>query len=156
MKPPQQEERGERTTTEEAALLTEREYQVALFLTRGLRNRQIAAALEIEERTVDKHVEHIMRKLGVRSRAQVAAWAAQHPPRGKRLSPRERTVAALVARGLSSRQIARELMVSEHTVDKHVEHIMRKLGVHSRAQIAAWVVEYRLTTHGVLFSGEAD
>ena len=53
MKPPQQEEQGERSTTEEAALLTEREYQVALFLTRGLRNRQIAAALEIEERTVD-------------------------------------------------------------------------------------------------------
>ncbi len=57
------------------------------------------------------------------------------------LSPRERQVACLVARGCSNRQIGLELFVSERTVDTHVSHILRKLELTSRAQIAAWVVE---------------
>ena len=56
------------------------------------------------------------------------------------LSTREWEVAALITRGYSNRQIARELVISERTVDSHVSHIMRKLALGSRAQIAAWVV----------------
>ena len=56
------------------------------------------------------------------------------------LSTREWEVAALITRGYSNRQIARELVISERTVDSHVNHIMRKLALGSRAQIAAWVV----------------
>ena len=56
------------------------------------------------------------------------------------LSTREWEVAALITRGYSNRQIARELVISERTVDSHVSHIMRKLAHGSRAQIAAWVV----------------
>ncbi|MGH2453668.1 MAG: ATP-binding protein [bacterium] len=59
------------------------------------------------------------------------------------LSPREREVAQLVMEGLSNREIARTLVVSERTVDAHVEHILTKLGFHSRAQIAAWVAVSR-------------
>jgi non-specific serine/threonine protein kinase len=47
----------------------------------------------------------------------------------------------LVARGCSNRRIALELVVSERTVDTHVSHILHKLQLTSRAQIAAWVVE---------------
>lgn len=61
-----------------------------------------------------------------------------------RLSPREREVAALVARGLSNREIAAKLRVAERTAISHVEHIMNKLGLHSRAQIAAWAVRQGL------------
>lgn len=57
------------------------------------------------------------------------------------LTQRERQVANLVARGCSNRQIALELVVSERTVDTHVSHILHKLELTSRAQIAAWVVE---------------
>ena len=57
------------------------------------------------------------------------------------LTPREWQVALLVTRGNSNRQIARELILSERTVDTHVSHILRKLELTSRAQIAAWVVE---------------
>jgi len=57
------------------------------------------------------------------------------------LTPREWQVAALIARGYANRQIARELVVSERTVDTHVSHILRKLELTSRSQIAAWVVE---------------
>ena len=56
--------------------------------------------------------------------------------------PFEREVAGLVASGLTNRQIAARLVVSERTVDAHVEHIRTKLGVRSRAQIAAWMVAH--------------
>jgi DNA-binding NarL/FixJ family response regulator len=57
------------------------------------------------------------------------------------LTSREWDVAVLVARGCSNRQIAHELVVSERTIDTHVSHILNKLGLVSRAQIATWVVQ---------------
>ncbi|HEX2035805.1 MAG TPA: tetratricopeptide repeat protein, partial [Chloroflexota bacterium] len=60
---------------EQAAPLTRREREVAVLVARGLTNRQIAAELVISERTAAHHVDHILTKLGARSRAQIAAWA---------------------------------------------------------------------------------
>ncbi|MGI8424572.1 MAG: response regulator transcription factor [Chloroflexota bacterium] len=57
-------------------VLTRRECDVVALIARGLTNRQIAGELVISERTVVGHVEHILAKLGMRSRVQVAAWAA--------------------------------------------------------------------------------
>ena len=56
------------------------------------------------------------------------------------LTRREREVAALVAEGLTNREIAQRLFISERTADGHLEHIREKLGVNSRAQIATWFV----------------
>src|SRR5215211_720906 len=70
----------------------------------------------------------------------------RQPPsdkRTERLTRREREVAHLVARGLTNRQIASELSVSRNTANNHVARILRKLGLRSRAQIAAWVTERR-------------
>jgi len=53
------------------------------------------------------------------------------------LSPREREVLALVAQGLSDREIAEQLIVSPHTVHRHVANIRHKLGVGSRASAVA-------------------
>ncbi len=55
------------------------------------------------------------------------------------LTAREREVAALVAEGLTNREIAERLVISERTAEYHVEQIRNKLGVRSRAQVAAWV-----------------
>jgi DNA-binding NarL/FixJ family response regulator len=55
-------------------------------------------------------------------------------------------VAVLVARGLTNRQISTRLGISERTAGNHVARILRKLGLRSRAQIAAWVTEYSLPT----------
>jgi DNA-binding CsgD family transcriptional regulator len=57
-------------------VLTLREREVARLLASGCSNREIADALIISEGTVEVHVKHILSKLGFRSRAQVAAWAA--------------------------------------------------------------------------------
>jgi pimeloyl-ACP methyl ester carboxylesterase/DNA-binding CsgD family transcriptional regulator len=59
--------------------LTAREYAVARLVANGLTNRSVAAQLSIAPRTADTHVENIRRKLGARSRAQVAAWITEHP-----------------------------------------------------------------------------
>jgi predicted ATPase/DNA-binding CsgD family transcriptional regulator/transcriptional regulator with XRE-family HTH domain len=66
-------------TTNAAGELTEREAEVAQLVAQGLTNRAIAAHLIVGKRTVDTHVEHVMNKLGVRSRAQIAAWLSHQP-----------------------------------------------------------------------------
>ena len=65
----------------------------------------------------------------------VAPALTSESPLGKR----EAQVATLVADGLSNKQIGTRLLISEHTVDTHIRNIMNKLGVDSRAQIAAWL-----------------
>ncbi len=62
------------------------------------------------------------------------------------LTPRQQQVAVLVAQGLTNRQIADRLVVTERAVAAHVEHILDKLGVGSRAQIAVWASERGLLT----------
>jgi DNA-binding CsgD family transcriptional regulator len=52
--------------------LTGREQQVAHLIRRGARNREVAAALQISEHTVERHVSSILRRLGLRSRWQIA------------------------------------------------------------------------------------
>jgi len=57
------------------------------------------------------------------------------------LGKREAEVAHLVAEGLSNKQIGARLFISEHTVDSHLRKIMFKLGVNSRAQVAARMIQ---------------
>lgn len=60
------------------------------------------------------------------------------------LTAREREVAALIAHGLSNRQIAERLVIATGTAERHVANILSKLHVDSRSQIAAWAVEHDL------------
>ncbi|GAA2585916.1 LuxR family transcriptional regulator [Dactylosporangium fulvum] len=57
------------------------------------------------------------------------------------LSKRETEVAELVAKGMSNKEIAGQLVISQRTAETHVEHILTKLGLASRIQIAAWIRE---------------
>ena len=68
---------GERRTGPPLPPLSPREREVAVLIARGLTNREIAAGLVVTERTAATHIEHILNKLGLRSRAQVAVWAAE-------------------------------------------------------------------------------
>jgi predicted ATPase/DNA-binding NarL/FixJ family response regulator len=60
------------------------------------------------------------------------------------LTPRERQVAALVASGRTNRQIGRVLGIAEKTAEVHLHHVMSKLDVRSRAEVAAWAVAQQL------------
>ncbi|MFI0444041.1 ATP-binding protein [Actinomadura sp. 6N118] len=59
--------------------LTPRETEIAGLVAQGMSNKEIAAAAVIAQRTVEGHIEHIMNKLGFRSRAQIAAWVGDQP-----------------------------------------------------------------------------
>jgi DNA-binding NarL/FixJ family response regulator len=59
-------------------------------------------------------------------------------PRSSTLSDRETQVADLVAAGLTNREIAEQLFISERTVHSHLSHIFTKLDVTSRTQLAVW------------------
>jgi non-specific serine/threonine protein kinase len=65
--------------------------------------------------------------------------AARPAAAGGPLTAREREVAALVAEGLTNKQIGERLVISERTVDNHVQRILARLGATNRAQVAAWV-----------------
>jgi non-specific serine/threonine protein kinase len=71
--------------------------------------------------------------------------AAPRPGRGSAtlapLTPREEEVAILVSRGLTNRQIASELFISEHTVATHITRILKRLALRSRSRLSAWVAE---------------
>ena len=78
--------------------------------------------------------------------AMAGALAASEPVFARRragrapgvLTARELQVAGLIARGMTSREIAEALTVSERTVDTHVDRIRNRLGLRSRAEIASW------------------
>ncbi len=59
--------------------LTRREQQVAELIAQGMSNKEIAAKLVISQRTAESHVEHILTKLALTNRAQVAAWTTMQP-----------------------------------------------------------------------------
>ncbi|MFB8756269.1 response regulator [Streptomyces nigra] len=71
----------------------------------------------------------------------VSAVRAPRNDRDEPLSAREREVLALVARGTSNREIARELFISEATVKTHLTHLYAKLGVNDRAAAVATAYE---------------
>jgi len=67
-----------KTQPDALARLSRRELEVARLIASGATNREIAAALFVAERTAKTHIEHILNKLGVGSRAQIAVWLTQH------------------------------------------------------------------------------
>ena len=92
------------------------------------------------------------RVLGRGDQITTALWpdgtreAASAAESGLPLTPREREVAELIARGLTNRQIATRLFIAERTADTHAGRIMAKLGCTNRAQVAAIVVATSMRT----------
>jgi len=60
------------------------------------------------------------------------------------LTPRERDVLRLIARGYTYKEIAKELYISTKTVETHVSSVLRKLQLSTRHQLARWATERRL------------
>ena len=98
-----------------------------------------ALAATVEDAPLREHFQRVALASLPPERALGAAQSAKQTFGG--LTTREREVAALIAGGATSREIARALTISERTAEAHVSHMLGKLGFSSRAQIAAWAVE---------------
>ena len=68
--------RGRGTIEEPWRPLTAREFEVARLIADGMTNAEIADQLDIAPKTASAHVEHILAKLGVSRRAEIATWVA--------------------------------------------------------------------------------
>lgn len=64
--------------TDSSHELTEREIQVAKMIAQGMSNKMIGNKLGIAESTVKVHVKHILGKIGLRTRVEIAVWAVGH------------------------------------------------------------------------------
>jgi predicted ATPase/DNA-binding CsgD family transcriptional regulator len=129
----------------------------------ALRETTGAPLVETDRASQQDYVREIRRRLGVETFAgewatgrattpeeaiRFALRASSRPdapdeesaaaPARSVLTRRELDVAALVARGLTNRQAAEQLLVSQRTIETHLEHIFAKLGVQTRAELAAW------------------
>ena len=113
----------------------------------GVRARRAGPADLKAARTLLDEAEAIATELAMvaftarvqRLRSVVGPAASAASP----LSAREHEVAQLVARGLTNRRIAQTLVLSERTAENHVQHILTKLGLDNRTQIAAWVASHQ-------------
>jgi predicted ATPase/DNA-binding CsgD family transcriptional regulator len=111
------------------ALMEETHQRVVRQAREALGDRRYEAA---RARGAGLPREDVVRRAGSRAAAAVPAAAAK-------LTRREQEIAALVANGLSNRQIAARLFISKRTVDAHVEHIFGKLEISSRVQLTVWL-----------------
>ncbi|MDN0096803.1 LuxR C-terminal-related transcriptional regulator, partial [Yersinia rohdei] len=57
------------------------------------------------------------------------------------LTPRERDILKLIAKGLPNKTIAKKLLIAESTVKVHVKHLLKKMKLKSRVEAAVWVVQ---------------
>ena len=132
-----------------------------LVLTSFAEDRRIVAAIEagaLGYLLKDSSPEDLVRAIREVHRgesslhpkvAQQLVKKLQRPaeePEREELTARERKVLALIARGLSNREIARELSISEPTVRTHVSNILRKLGLKSRTQAALYALKEGLAS----------
>jgi predicted ATPase/DNA-binding SARP family transcriptional activator/DNA-binding CsgD family transcriptional regulator len=102
----------------------------------------VAALTEGRGMTSEQAVEYALSE--EEHEPRVIPTPQRRPPVGAQpdvLTRREEEVAAMVAQGMPNRQIAQELFLSEHTVKRHISKILRKLGLASRAEVAAWTTE---------------
>jgi DNA-binding CsgD family transcriptional regulator len=135
--------------TVSSSALTPRQEEILERVIRGDSNKVIAAELGISVDTVRRHGARIKKK---RAALTTSSIACQHLVTSleevlarfladRLLTPAESRVVASLCRGLSSKEIARTLEISVRTVDKHREHILRKLNMHSTRELTSWIAQ---------------
>ena len=120
--------------------MSPREREVAELLLAGASDVRIAATLGVSRRTVQSHVRRVLKALDLPSRTAVPRALRNDRDRGapsQQLTPRQYQVAELVSRGYTNDGAARALNVSIKTIEKHLGDVYRRLGIDSRAALAA-------------------
>jgi DNA-binding CsgD family transcriptional regulator len=115
----------------------EAQYQLAAVLARRADRGDLARARSLVADAARQASELGMAPIASSAGNLIEELDAAEPPTP--LTRREREVAELVAKGLTSREIGERLYLSERTVQNHVQHILTKLNLSNRSQIAVWV-----------------
>lgn len=116
--------------------------RVGTAIENGLREELGAATFDRLVGTGAGYSHHEAISYALREKPSERISSAR-PAQPAGLTRREMQIATLVARGLTNKEIARELVVSHRTVDAHVDHILSKLGFRSRVQVASWISELK-------------
>lgn len=109
---------------------------VGCVLSTATREAVVEAVANAIDRRIDPEVARTMGDLVERT-----------SPRNVLLTPQERVVLRLMRQQLTYKEIALELSVSWHTIRSHAQSILRKLGVHSRRDLATWDARLGSTHH---------
>jgi two-component system nitrate/nitrite response regulator NarL len=116
------------------------------YLLKTMEGDALAAAIRRAMKGESVIAEDMTGKLVAAFQAATAPAPEAAPPTpGEALSPREREIVRLIARGASNKEIGRELGIAETTVKIHVQHLLRKLGLSSRVQAAVYASEHGLS-----------
>jgi DNA-binding NarL/FixJ family response regulator len=117
------------------------------YLTKDSGAEDIQRALEQlahGQPAIDPAVQHHLLDAITAHPSRAAAPEVTRPlPDG--LTPREAEVLALIAQGLSNREIAEQLVVNETTIKSHINHLFAKTGVRDRAQAVTYAYQHGLT-----------
>jgi DNA-binding NarL/FixJ family response regulator len=116
------------------------------FLLKDAPENQLVAAIRIAADGGAMFSPSVTRRLIEEFSRRVSP--REQPPALAELTPREREVLRLLARGRSNQEIAVELVVSEHTAKTHVAHILSKLGLRDRIQAVVLAYESGLVQPG--------
>jgi two-component system, NarL family, response regulator NreC len=136
-------------------ILQESPYSKVLFLTTGegddgLREaRGDGFSFVVRQTSAEELVEMVRRTHAARKRVVVhmpeRRWTSEEIlPRQRVLTAREREVLKLLAEGLTVRGAAGVLGLSIKTVDAHKFNLMRKLGIHNKAELVMWAIQKRV------------
>jgi DNA-binding NarL/FixJ family response regulator len=116
------------------------------FLLKDAPEHQLLSAIRVVADGGSLFAPSVTRRLIERFAEQ--GHPGERPPALEELTPREVEVLQLIARGCSNREIASELVVSEHTTKTHVTSLLRKLGLSNRVQAVVLAYECGLVQPG--------
>jgi DNA-binding NarL/FixJ family response regulator len=106
--------------------------------------REVAAGRTVLDAAVQARLVEMLRSPASGAAPQPAPPESPAEPVPEELTPREIDVIRLVADGLSNKQVARRLFVSEATVKTHLNHVLAKLDVEGRPGLVAWAWRHGL------------
>jgi len=115
----------------------EAQYELAAVLARRADRGDLTRARSLVADAGRQGTELGMAPIASKAGELIEQLSASQPP--TQLTRRERDVAGLVAKGLTNREIAEQLYLSERTAQNHVQHILTKLALSNRSQIAVWM-----------------
>lgn len=106
-----------------------------VYMVKPFEPEELVAQVESSLNAASRLLSHQSTKPGVESAHKIQV------PFDVELTPTELKVVQFVARGMANREIAKELNVSQRTIESHVSNMLGKTGLHNRTELARWAIE---------------